>query len=1162
MAGSPASPRAPPAGAADASRDAEVAGETGAAYPRFETFQPAGADWSLKDFAWDSTRSVAVSREHLSRSAGGKRVAEDEAGAPIDPGWLPGKARDAKAGDPLLGVAPARALALEHPPVDAAAPDGEQLSGGSGGSGSDNAGGRSDVGSRGEGARSGQRASSRARLAAVGAPVGPRRCLSDGCAASCVPGSKKRIERLLCAEHAKDADVRVSGVSSRFCQVCYVLHDQRAFNGKDKTCREILARKKSARKRKATETAARKQRVVDHRASRAARLRGDFGVASAAALTLGLAAKKTPLPPAAPTALEQAWSWFAGPSPADSPAPSDSSRRMLSAMEDGSLASRVASSVAVRVPGANPAMLNHLRGGAVGLTDAGGVLGPRDVGGFARGGSWFSPHHAASQSYLAANAEALTAVEERMLQAYLAAPSAAEGSAEVRPERSADPGFDAFIRPGSLIFGAHAPGALASADAGYVLERIANGPGAESALVRRAMERHPVVAAEEGPEEADGSPEGSPEGSSACPAALDASGDRLLFLPEGVFGSFNGTICRLVRDPRTGAPSTVPVTGLPEGFPEGLLGAAESVVDTSAPVARVRLPWAPKAATTRLVCMFQGSHVPTRVLKSRPGELLLELSFQPEGGAEAAEAWRRERRGGRLSPKSVGSAAEDSRDDDDDDSPDGSARERALRASLDESSLDSPRGDAEDHRHHAPLEGTATLEVVIAEGPMRGLPVGRAIPLLFTPDVALAAEVTAALDALEQTIDARESGRLCESDPRAYDRGEDLADDQVPGVVLPDPVALLSMLGTVLAAFDRGFEPQPRMLRGAVAMARYFNLERTAARLDVDLRPETSAKRVAREIARAGAGALAATARAVTRARIALLAVALAAAWSRLAALLAGPLEGLEGTHPPGAEGRTVATLPRAFRTPQTALVALVACALARFVFVDASRRERRDERERAAASSESSARSAVAAQNVGFAVGPAVATAVVCEHLRMIEHGAGDPSRAMSLPYLAFVFACETVPAVAFVALCCVAGDGWRRARWPAVSALTHATRALACLVRVHHEYDTRGELMVGQAANVASALMMMGFFPVPTALDAGGLCALLVTCDWIGHVAETGAVPPSLARRAGTLPAEDVALTLALEVAFRVLAPVALNAALARARAEWIPTVARRGR
>ena len=69
-------------------------------------------------------------------------------------------------------------------------------------------------------------------------------------------------------------------------------------------------------------------------------------------------------------------------------------------------------------------------------------------------------------------------------------------------------------------------------------------------------------------------------------------------------------------------------------------------------------------------------------------------------------------------------------------------------------------------------------------------------------------------------------------------------------------------------------------------------------------------------------------------------------------------------------------------------------------------------------------------------------------------------------------------------------------------------------------------------------------------------------MTCDWIGHVAETGAVPPSLARRAGTLPAEDVALTLALEVAFRVLAPVALNAALARARAEWIPTVARRGR
>ena len=29
----------------------------------------------------------------------------------------------------------------------------------------------------------------------------------------------------------------------------------------------------------------------------------------------------------------------------------------------------------------------------------------------------------------------------------------------------------------------------------------------------------------------------------------------------------------------------------------------------------------------------------------------------------------------------------------------------------------------------------------------------------------------------------------------------------------------------------------------------------------------------------------------------------------------------------------------------------------------------------------------------------------------------------------------------------------------------------------------------MVGQAVNVASALMMMGFFPVPSALDAGAL-------------------------------------------------------------------------
>ena len=54
------------------------------------------------------------------------------------------------------------------------------------------------------------------------------------------------------------------------------------------------------------------------------------------------------------------------------------------------------------------------------------------------------------------------------------------------------------------------------------------------------------------------------------------------------------------------------------------------------------------------------------------------------------------------------------------------------------------------------LEGTASLEMLITEGPMRGLPVGRVLPLLLSPDAELRREVASAMRSLEHNIAHRE----------------------------------------------------------------------------------------------------------------------------------------------------------------------------------------------------------------------------------------------------------------------------------------------------------------------------------------------------------------------------------------------------------------------
>lgn len=106
---------------------------------------------------------------------------------------------------------------------------------------------------------------------------------------------------------------------------------------------------------------------------------------------------------------------------------------------------------------------------------------------------------------------------------------------------------------------------------------------------------------------------------------------------------------------------------------------------------------------------------------------------------------------------------------------------------------------------------------------MRGLPVGRVLPLLLSPDAELRREVASAMRSLEKANAHREE----EVERAAHPAGSALG-------VLPEPAALVSMLGAVLHAVGRNQEPNPRMHRGAVAMANYFLLKRVAARLGED----------------------------------------------------------------------------------------------------------------------------------------------------------------------------------------------------------------------------------------------------------------------------------------------------------------------------------------
>ena len=63
----------------------------------------------------------------------------------------------------------------------------------------------------------------------------------------CQPSSQRRVERVLCVEHAAMRDVQVANETHRFCQVCYALHPTSAFKSTNRTCNSVLLRKRLLR---------------------------------------------------------------------------------------------------------------------------------------------------------------------------------------------------------------------------------------------------------------------------------------------------------------------------------------------------------------------------------------------------------------------------------------------------------------------------------------------------------------------------------------------------------------------------------------------------------------------------------------------------------------------------------------------------------------------------------------------------------------------------------------------------------------------------------------------------------------------------------------------------------------------------------------------------
>jgi len=863
----------------------------------YRTFTPSNAGWNLQDFAWDKQAHRVASREDIAAAQRDRREREPGNAVPVtDPGSA-GRTLDAPR--PVRPLAPATLAkarlagrgglggqstrkAAPSPPREAgwlspalavrgASSDG--TSKGSIGSVEEGTeagkklkpGQRTRGAERSQSARASKKKSSSSKVAETDADATDhalfsRRCAATPCESMCQPSSQRRVERVLCVEHAAMRDVQVANETHRFCQVCYALHPTSAFKSTNRTCNAVLLRKRllriqrqkkrvgaahveegedksaeaeeaaevlaaavPARRKSGKETATKpakaaaagaegrgaRARPPSHQA-KAKRTTASYRMTTAAPMALNLLeaddagataqTEEAETSRGAATWLLSSLGLAHGPAPAAKRARGISPpvgvaeeiarNQMILDMEHGALGSAQITSAAIKIPYASPAYLSSAAGGAAGgSSDA---LGP--------------PGHVVEHE--------MNALLQWMDQAPVRAPT---HRGESYPAE--DFGTDPFIRPGSLIYGVHSQGVvtdsvsaeaanLADADepvsartrhsSRSMLRALASPEKGSGRLLRNAAAalREKALPDAAGDVDAKGA-------FHASKSSLDASDDGLLRIPEGVFGSFNGEICRLDVDPETGETTATRVKNTPYGFPEGALAGWASMLDSAAPRATLTLPFAP-APGTQMVCMFQGAHLPLLVEPRGDGTTDVTVRFHPEGGYHAAAEW--------------------ALDGDDFDAARDAGAEHGVGGDGVVSECSYERRAA---LQRAPplLEGTASLEMLIAEGPMRGLPVGRVLPLLLSPDAELRREVASAMRSLEQANAHREE----EVERAAHPAGSALG-------VLPEPAALVSMLGAVLHAVGRNQEPNPRMHRGALAMAHYFSLKRLGARLGEDVR--------------------------------------------------------------------------------------------------------------------------------------------------------------------------------------------------------------------------------------------------------------------------------------------------------------------------------------
>ena len=793
-----------------------------------------------------------------------------------------------------------------------------------------------------------------------------------------------------------------------------------------------------------------------------------------------------------------------------------------------------------------------------------------------------------------------------------------------------DMGFDMFIRPGSLIFGAHAQGAVVSPSsdteapflstgtgtgtgtgagagatnepgerrgakrhtAASLLESCANGDSIESRLVRCATAAlHsgfssnssywssgvPSTGAKGsgsggagGRGRGRGRGRGESQGSHMVPFSYDATGVGLFTIPEGVFGSFNGEISRLEIGP-DGKPLTVGVHGLPKGFSVGTLDVASSIVDSSAKTATLHLPWTPEAGTT-IVCMFRGAHLPLRVHSVGGSATELEISFAPQGGDEVPAAWALTG-GGSSDIKAANDSKQEEREQDQEDASDYAGSEYG-----------SVRGREERERRrttHDYLEGTATLEVLIADGPMKGLPVGVTLPILLTPDSKLRDEVLKALLPLQRTsphgammvMDTKTrvstAGKVSDDDSAAQE-GEDIEEfDET--AVMPPPVALMSMLGAVLSSRARGQNANPRQWRGVLAMTRYFELKHTAERLGVDFVPRYPVATTTAFNAVTNAIAVLWSLR--TIGLMILLACFVlkhfypfinwegAASYQTLINLAPGvvPLAILSSTR--RFEQKNQNNQPRDMQQLQ------LGCGLVRWKPWTLSH-----------------AGHAVTAQNCGATLGPFFSFAVIVSHLKQLlmykrvsslstSGGGGITTNLeppldetlMSTGYLVRLLTVEIIPSaiLVFTLKFLLSSTRARERWWPEVSLGVHVGRAAACLTRTHLNYYGRRKLFKGMALNIISALTGVLLFPLRSTTKTLVVHAALVVCDWVGHYLSTGTSPayslpmPGLTaheREQSVVTMADAWMAAAMDLVWRVLTPAAVNA-LIMCRSRWPP-------